>query len=60
MAADEDNSDGSWSPGRPVAVPGNATHPLRWRLSRLGADRLPVCWSRSFGALRPTDGESLT
>ena len=41
-------------PGRPEVVPRNATYPLRWRFSRLGADWLPACRSRGFGALRPT------
>ncbi len=37
--------------GRPEAVRQNAPHPLRWRFSRVGADRVPI--GRSPG-LRPS------
>ena len=43
---------GGGRPGRPEAVPRSATHPLRWRFFRLGADRLPVRPSRGLGASR--------
>lgn len=42
------------SAGRPEAVSRNAPHPLPWRFSRVGADRVPVGRSQGFDASRPT------
>ena len=43
---------GRSGPGRPEPVSRNAPHPLRWRFSRVGADRFPVGRSRGFDASR--------
>jgi hypothetical protein len=39
-------------PGRPEPVSRNALHPLPWRFSRVGADRVPVGRSQGFDASR--------
>ncbi len=45
-------------PGRPEPVSRNALHPLPWRFSGVGADRVPVGRSRGFDAscLTPVRG----